>query len=242
MNLAYLRYMQWVKWLLRMLCDRLQTVCGNFSTWNHFEMENWARRIILWESSMYCIQQQLPQKEKSILNQIPMQDRRWPPSISRDDGCTRVGHFWLLHLFVWLCRLMRKWQSLPQRRRVWAFAACSVRVDLRVALFFLWQSVRSCSACFLRDCTAAHQESQEFARLSHHWMPIAEHFMSLLQVSLYLSRERPLDLAPNANSPYSRSLGIRPSSMRLRDQAPGSDTGSGEWRWRAGQRAPARWC
>ena len=124
------------------------------------------------------------------------------------------GHFWLLHLLVRLCRPMRERKSLLHRRQVWTVAACCVRVDLRAALFFLWQSVRSCSACFVLDCTAARQESRLSARLSHDWMPIADHVMPLLQVSLYLSRGRPLDLAPNANSPYSRSLGMRPSSMR----------------------------
>ena len=109
---------------------------------------------------------------------------------------------------------MREWQYLLHRWQVWTVAACSVRVNLRAALFFLWQSVRSCSACFVPDCTAAHQESRHSARLSHGWMPITEHFMSLLQVSLYLSPGRPLDLAPDASSPYSRSLGMRPSSMR----------------------------
>ena len=54
-------------------------------------------------------------------------------------------------------------------------------VDLRATLFILWQSVRSCSACFVPECTAARQESGDSTRLS---LSIAEHCMSLLHVSL----------------------------------------------------------
>ena len=135
----------------------------------------------------------------------------WPPSVSRDDGCTRVGHFWLLHLLVWLCMPMREWQSLPHRRQVSAVAACSVRLDLWAALFFLWQSVRSCSACFVSDCTAARQESQHYANA----FPRLDAYCRALHFPLSSTFVPESGAALGSwSSPYSRSLGMRPSSMR----------------------------
>ena len=124
--------------------------------------------------------------------------RRWPLSVLRDDDCTRVGHFWLVHLLVWLCRPMREWQSLPHRR---AGVGCWC---------MSWEGrLTDGSLLPLAVSAGIRQKSWHSARLCYYWMPIAEHFMSLLQVSLYLSRGRPLDLAPDASSPYSRSLGMR---------------------------------
>ena len=141
--------------------------------------------------------------------------RRRPPSVSGDDCCIRLSQFWSLHLLVWLCRPMREWQSLPHRRQVWNVAAWSMEQDLlRAALFSFRWSVRSCSACLVPQCTAALQESLDSARLSHDWMSIDALFRSLLQVSLKRSLGRPLDLAPLESSPYSKSLGMRPSAIR----------------------------
>ena len=138
--------------------------------------------------------------------------RRRPPSVSGDLGCTRFSQLLSLHLLVWLCRPMREWQSLPHRRQMWAVAAWSVELDLRVALFSIRWSGRSCLACLVPRCTAAIQESRDSARLSHDWISIAALFRSLLQVSLNRSLGRPLDLGPPESFPYSKSLGIRPSS------------------------------
>ena len=142
-------------------------------------------------------------------------NRRRLPSVSGDDCCIRVSQFWSLHLLVWLCRPMREWQSLPHRRQVWNVAAWSMEQDLlRAALFSFRWSVRSCLACLVPQCTAALQESLDSARLSHDWMSIDALFRSLLQVSLKRSLGRPLDLAPLESSPYSKSLGMRPSAIR----------------------------
>ena len=89
-----------------------------------------------------------------------------------------------------------------------------VDLALRSALFCCSVVVCSSSALSTPLRKADLHAPRFSARLSHVSKSIPAPFKSRLHESLYLREGRPRDLAPSASSPYSRSFGMRLSSMR----------------------------
>ena len=109
---------------------------------------------------------------------------------------------------------MREWQSLPQVLHVYAVCwTLLIRSFLRVRL--LVAACVSFSSPVLRCLvTAPLHCDRSAARFSQVSVSIPTAFMSRFKASRYRSCGRPLRLLPVASSPYSKSLGMRPSGMR----------------------------
>ena len=112
---------------------------------------------------------------------------------------------------------MRDQQTLPQMLHLWVLLLSGLLVRsvafLR-ARFSIAALVRFSSpvfSCLIRELLHLGRSA---ARASQWPGSICRAFMSLLQTSLNLSCGRPVVLFPAANSPYRRSLGILPSSIR----------------------------
>ena len=140
-----------------------------------------------------------------------------PPSVNADHGNGLFCLVYSLQRRIWLCRPMRDLQTLPQMLHLWAVSLSGLLVGggafLR-ARFSMAAFVRFSSPVFSCVFRELLHLGRSAARASQWSGSICRAFMSLLQTSLNLSCGRPVFLFPAASSPYRRSLGILPSSIR----------------------------
>ena len=100
------------------------------------------------------------------------------------------------------------------------FVTDAVSGLLRLSLCFLWirLSVAACVSFSSPDLRCLVKASLHLnrlaARLSQDSVLMSTVFMSRFKTSRYRSCGRPMDLFPQASSPYRRSFGMRPSGMR----------------------------
>ena len=117
---------------------------------------------------------------------------------------------------------MRDPQTLPQMLHLWVVSQLGLLVRSGVFLrarFSMAAFVRFSSPVFSCCFRELLHLGRSAARASQWSGSICRAFMSLLQTSLNLSCGRPVVLFPAANSPYRRSLGILPSSIRCTCQS-----------------------
>ena len=110
---------------------------------------------------------------------------------------------------------MREWQSLLQVLHVYAVCWTELTQSFLRARLSVVACVSFSSPVLRCLVTAPLHCDRSAARFSQVSVSIPTAFMSCFTTSRYCSCGRPVRLLPVASTPYSKSLGMRPSGMQL---------------------------
>ena len=134
------------------------------------------------------------------------------PSVPKGYGSVLVGV--LGQRRVWLCSPMRERHCLPHLLQQKLVSGClTVWVFLLIRFSSYRRRIESSNSGRARPVNCLQVERSE-AEISQFARFTSRSFKSLLQTSLKRSCGLPVGRVPCASSPYRRSFGMRPSSIR----------------------------